>query len=165
MPNNQHVYIELGGNIGDTKLYFDTVYQVFAENRIKITQKSSIYETAPWGFEASQPFLNQVLVIETNLSPIEFLKFCQQVEKHLGRQRGSKQYISRIIDIDILLWKDEIIELPNLKVPHPMMAQRKFVLQPLNEVRPDLVHPIYKISISKMLEQCEDSLKCQRVSY
>lgn len=165
MLQNQLIYIELGGNIGETELYFDEVCKVFEEKGIKIIKKSSVYETEPWGFEASQPFLNQVLVLETSFSPIEFLAFCQQTEKQLGRQRGSKQYISRTIDIDILLWKNEIIDLKELKVPHPMMTKRRFVLEPLAEVAPELVHPISGVSISKMLEHCEDNLKCKQRYY
>jgi 2-amino-4-hydroxy-6-hydroxymethyldihydropteridine diphosphokinase len=161
MSNNRFIYIGLGGNIGDTNHYFNEVCRIFEESGIQIVKKSSVYETEPWGFKAIQTFLNQVLAVDTALSPDEFLGLCQQIELKSGRQRGSEQYISRTIDIDILLWKDEVIDLPELKVPHPLIAKRRFVLDPLHEIAPDLKHPVNGMTIKDLLLQCEDKLKCQ----
>lgn len=157
------VYLLLGGNLGDKE-------KIFSEARInlhnligEITAQSAVYETEPWGFESTDLFWNQVLEIVTSLSPEEVLRKTQQTELELGRIRKSNQYDSRIIDIDILFYGEEIVELPTLIIPHPRIQERKFVLIPLNEIAPDLKHPVFQKTISQLLSECADELRVEKV--
>ncbi|HCY41339.1 MAG TPA: 2-amino-4-hydroxy-6-hydroxymethyldihydropteridine diphosphokinase [Prolixibacteraceae bacterium] len=157
------IYILLGGNLGNKE-------KIFSEARInlnnligKITTQSAVYETEPWGFESADLFWNQVLEIATSLSPEEVLRETQKTELELGRIRKSDQYDSRIIDIDILFFGEATVELPNLIIPHPRIQERKFVLIPLNEVAPDLKHPVLQKTISQLLAECTDQLRVEKV--
>lgn len=157
------VYLLLGGNLGDKE-------KIFSEARInlhnligEITAQSAVYETEPWGFESTDLFWNQVLEIVTSLSPEEVLRKTQQTELELGRIRKSNQYDSRIVDIDILFYGEEIVELPTLIIPHPRIQERKFVLIPLNEIAPDLKHPVFQKTISQLLSECADELRVEKV--
>ncbi|OFX62538.1 MAG: 2-amino-4-hydroxy-6-hydroxymethyldihydropteridine diphosphokinase [Bacteroidetes bacterium GWB2_41_8] len=157
------IYILLGGNLGNKE-------KIFSEARInlnnligKITTQSAVYETEPWGFESADLFWNQVLEIATSLSPEEVLRETQKTELELGRIRKSDQYDSRIIDIDILFFGEATVELQNLIIPHPRIQERKFVLIPLNEVAPDLKHPVLQKTISQLLAECTDQLRVEKV--
>jgi 2-amino-4-hydroxy-6-hydroxymethyldihydropteridine diphosphokinase len=122
-----------------------------------ILKASSVYETAAWGKEDQGAFLNQVLKVETNLHPEEVLKTILQIEEYLGRKRELK-YGPRTIDIDILFFNDKIINRRALKIPHPQMQNRRFVLVPLNEIAPGKVHPTLHKTISQLLAECPDPL-------
>lgn len=126
----------------------------------KIVGRSSLYETEPWGFSCEENFLNQVVVVETELSPRDFLEQCLSIEKQLGRVRhsGGPRYTSRPIDIDILFYDSLSINSPELTVPHPRLAERRFVLVPLAEIMPDFIHPLLHKSISALLSACPDQL-------
>ncbi len=157
------LYLLLGGNLGDKK-------KIFSEARInlhnlvgEITAQSAVYETEPWGFESTDLFWNQVLEIVTKLSPEEVLLKTQQTELELGRIRKSNQYDSRIIDIDILFFGEEIVELPDLIVPHPRIQERRFALIPLNEIAPNLRHPVFQKTITQLLAECNDQLRVEKV--
>jgi len=117
----------------------------------------------PWGFESNDLFWNQVLEISTNLSPEEVLVQTQQIELELGRIRKPDQYDSRLIDIDILFYGDQIISLENLIVPHPRIQERKFALVPLCEIASELIHPVFQKSIRQLLEECADKLNVEKV--
>lgn len=149
-------FLLLGGNIGDVGQRFRSAYEIIEKNAGKIISYSSIYETAPWGFEAKSNFLNQVIKIETLLDSTELLNVILKAEKMLGRERGNKKYTSRKIDIDILFFNDEVIHTPNLVIPHPKLHERKFTLVPLFEIAPDLFHPQLKKSISILVDECTD---------
>ncbi len=128
-----------------------------------IMASSSIYRTPPFGFDADNDFLNQVLVVDTVLTPYIFLERIWDIERSYGRERGSAEeeiakwearkrgergYCSRNMDIDILFWNDEIIDTDLLVIPHPLMCGRKFVMRPLAEVLPDFVHPVVGRTVS-----------------
>ena len=155
----------LGSNSGDRhQLLKDAV--VMLQEAGRVISKSACYETEPWGFEAEENFLNQVVVFDTDQSPIDFLHYCLAVEKKLGRVRksGGPRYSSRPIDIDMLFCDSQIIDLPELTVPHPRMCERNFVLTPLAEVMPDFVHPVNHHSVRELLHSCTDHsavLKCE----
>ena len=157
------IYILLGGNIGDKKRIFSEVYDRLAQQIGKISAQSAIYETEPWGFESDDLFWNQVLEISCELLPEEVLKKTQQIEIELGRIRKKNQYDSRIIDIDILFYGNQIIELKNLVIPHQRIQERNFVLVPMNEIASDFIHPVFQKSISQMLSECTDQLKVEKI--
>jgi len=113
---------------------------------------SSVYETEPMYLEDQSWFLNCVLIVETDAAPGELLEWLKEVEASMGRDPQDARNSPRVIDADILFYEDRIVSLPSLEVPHPRMAERAFVLVPLNEVRPRLVHPVLRKSVTAMLE-------------
>ena len=153
------LYLLLGGNLGNKQQVFSEARERLARQLGPITTQSAIYETEPWGFESDDIFWNQVIEIETSLSAEEVLPQTQQIEHELGRIRKANQYDSRIIDIDILFCGNQVIELENLVVPHPRIQERKFVLVPLCEIAPELIHPVFLKSIKQILVECTDPLK------
>ncbi|MBC8005275.1 MAG: 2-amino-4-hydroxy-6-hydroxymethyldihydropteridine diphosphokinase [Verrucomicrobia bacterium] len=157
------VYLLLGGNLGDKRHVFSETTRLLSERIGPITGQSHLYETEPWGFESDDLFWNQALELSVELSAPEVLEKCQQIEKEIGRIRKAQQYDSRIIDIDILFYGNEIVELPGLVIPHPRIGERKFVLVPLNEIAAGLIHPVNHKSISQMLDECPDPLKVEKV--
>jgi len=158
------LYILLGGNLGDKKRIFSDVSTLLNERLGKISSQSAIYETEPWGFESPDLFWNQVLELSTNLSPEEVLAQTQQIELELGRIRKENQYSSRLIDIDILFYGDQIINQENLTVPHPRIQERKFALIPLCEIAPELIHPVLRKSMRQLLVESTDPLKVEKVT-
>ena len=157
------VTLIFGGNQGDRKALIDEAVKEMSELG-KIETRSSLYETAPWGFESENTFYNQIVTYNTELSPEEVLDKCQQTEQKLGRVRAGVQFCSRTMDIDILFCDSRIIDTPRLTVPHPRMAQRNFVLCPLNEIMPDFMHPVLRKKISELLQESPDTLKTEIIS-
>lgn len=158
------LYILLGGNLGDKQKVFSETRERLNKLLGEITSRSAVYETEPWGFESSDLFWNQVLEISTSLSPEEVLCLTQQTEIELGRIRHPDQYSSRVMDIDILFYGNQVINQKNLVIPHPRIQERKFALIPLCDVAPDLVHPIFQKSIIRLLEECTDQLNVKKKS-
>ena len=157
------VYILLGGNLGDREENM-TVARSYIEEQVgKIIKVSSIYETASWGIAGQPDFLNQVVLILTNFSAEKVMETILAIENKMGRIRTEKN-ASRIIDIDILFFNDEVINEPGLTVPHPQIQNRKFVLEPLDEIASDLIHPIFKQSIKNLLSTSKDKLKVKPLS-
>jgi 2-amino-4-hydroxy-6-hydroxymethyldihydropteridine diphosphokinase len=150
------VFLGIGGNIGNKADNFTKVYTFIKNELGEIAKKSSVYETPPWGFTADEKFWNQVLVIETKLSPTELLQKITEIENHFGRKREIGKYNSREMDIDILYYDEIFLETENLVIPHPRIAQRKFVLVPLNEIAPDFKHPLLRLTSFQLLENCRD---------
>lgn len=130
----------------------------------EIVMTSSIYETEPWGFNAPEKFLNQVLEIETFHEPKNLLKILQRIENDLGRKRITGKYESRVIDIDILFYDDLIVDEKDLVIPHPKITQRMFVLKPLIEIAANLSHPVTGQCIKHLYEQCPDKLSVKQYS-
>jgi 2-amino-4-hydroxy-6-hydroxymethyldihydropteridine diphosphokinase len=152
----EKVYLGLGTNLGDRELNLrkaiNNVYELIGS----VVLVSSIYETEPVGFRSEEKFLNMVAEVDTMLKPSGVMDMILKAEALLGRVRKGNKYTSRIIDLDILLFGNRIIENDSLSVPHPMMHERRFVLIPLCEIAPDLVHPILEKSIKTLLSECQD---------
>ncbi|MCB0518886.1 MAG: 2-amino-4-hydroxy-6-hydroxymethyldihydropteridine diphosphokinase [Lewinellaceae bacterium] len=157
MAQTHIIYLLTGGNLGDRIATLLSAKQLIQERLGKIVQTSSFYETAAWG-EVDQPdYINQALEVATTLSPKEVLKVIFNIEASLGRVRRSK-WESRPIDIDILFYDDLILETKELTIPHPRLHRRNFVLIPMLEIAPELVHPILKKTIEELYEDSEDDL-------
>ncbi|MEB2782913.1 2-amino-4-hydroxy-6-hydroxymethyldihydropteridine diphosphokinase [Algoriphagus sp. C2-6-M1] len=144
----------LGGNRGDRISLLKLAVEAVSELG-QVTLKSKIYETEAWGGVAKGPFLNQVLEIKTKFSPAELLAFTQKIETDLGRKR-EEHWGDRTMDIDIIYFGDSIIDTPELRIPHPFLAERKFVLVPLAEILPDFRHSVFGKSSLEMLAECDD---------
>ncbi|TXE06720.1 2-amino-4-hydroxy-6-hydroxymethyldihydropteridine diphosphokinase [Algoriphagus aquimarinus] len=144
----------VGGNKGDRNALLKSAVEAVSELG-EMTLRSKVYETEAWGGVAKGPFLNQVVEIKTAYSPFELLAFIQQIETTLGRKRD-EHWGDRTMDIDIIFFGDRVIDTPELQVPHPFIAERKFVLVPLAEVLSEFIHPVLGKSSQQMLEECED---------
>ena len=137
------VYLGLGSNLGRRRSLLKKAIQLIGERVGEVVRQSSFIETEPWGFESKHKFLNGVILCETDKSPREVLVLTQQIERELGRTNKSTDsslqspdYSDRKIDIDILLYDDITIDEPDLKIPHPLMHERDFVMKPLNMIKP-----------------------------
>ena len=131
------VYLGLGSNLGDRHALMEKAISLIGERIGKVVRQSSFIETEPWGFESDNRFLNAVILVETEHTPREVLTLTQQIEREMGRTKksGSAGYADRPMDIDILIYDDLEINEPDLKIPHPLMHEREFVMIPLREVR------------------------------
>lgn len=150
-------YIALGTNLGNKRRNLILAGALLAERGGDVKAMSGFYETEPWGFESDNTFLNAALLLETPLSPLDLLHLTQGIEKEMGR--GSKsdgEYHDRVIDIDILLYGGEVIDVPGLAVPHPLMHKRGFVLRPLAEIAPYAVHSILGKNMLELLGEIEN---------
>lgn len=146
------VYIGIGSNLGDREENCRNAIKLLIESGIKVLQMSSKIETEPWGVTDQPRFINMAIVAETDHPPLELLRLLKNIESDAGR-RHTIRWGPRVIDLDILLYDDEIIKTPELEIPHPRMCDREFVLKPLAEICPDVVHPVYKKSIKELLEE------------
>ena len=145
----------LGTNLEDRWNNLIICREMIAKDVGNILKASSIYETAAWGKTDQPSFLNQVLIVETELTPVELLKALNAIENKMGRVRKEK-WGERLIDIDILYFDDLLMDTAELKIPHPEITNRRFTLEPLNELVPDLVDPRVGMSINEMLATCKD---------
>jgi 2-amino-4-hydroxy-6-hydroxymethyldihydropteridine diphosphokinase len=145
------VYIGLGSNLGDKKGHLERARTMLkAVDDLEITRTSSLYLTSPWGKLDQDDFLNQVIEVKTGLKPMELLDQLQKIEIKMGRQRNVK-WGPRNIDLDILLYGDEVINLPELRVPHPHMRERLFVLIPLQEINAKIIFPDDGVKLREVL--------------
>lgn len=152
-------HLLLGSNLGNRIENISNALNYIGLQIGRLVSVSSVYETEPWGFQSEDLFLNQAVIVETHLTPQSVLKIIQQIEQELGRVRfDGSGYKSRIIDVDILFFDDEIIDSQSLTIPHPQLHNRRFVLTPLTEISPEKVHPVQKKNISQLLEMCNDPL-------
>jgi len=137
------VYLGLGTNLGDKMRNLNDALSLLAMEVGEVLCQSSFYESKPNGFESENDFLNAAVLVETSLSPFDLLAKTQMLESQLGRATSrAKIYVDRIIDIDILMYENRIINQPALKIPHPLFAERDFVLIPMAEIAPEMVHPL-----------------------
>ena len=156
------LYLLIGGNVGDRSYNLKqavTNIELFCG---ELLMHSSIYETAPWGKADQELFLNQALLVKTSLDAPTAMKTILEIEEKMGRKRLEK-YGSRIIDIDILFFNSEIVNLPQLKIPHPQIPNRRFVLEPMNEIAAEFVHPVLRKSIQQLLKECPDMLSVKKI--
>jgi 2-amino-4-hydroxy-6-hydroxymethyldihydropteridine diphosphokinase len=150
------IYLCIGGNLGEREANLEEARDFIDFNLGDVIAASAIYESEPWGMTDVPNFLNQVVQIQTELSNEELLSEILELEEFFGRERNAEGYVSREMDIDMLFINQEIIETETLRVPHPRIAQRRFVLTPLAEIAPDLIHPELKKSIQELLASCPD---------
>lgn len=163
MKIQRTTYLSLGTNEGNKLENLQNACNLIAEKIGRISKISSVYKTASWGFDSDQ-FFNICIEVSTNLNPEKLLERVLSIETSLGRERtDTTEYKARIIDIDVLLFEDEIIFYKNLKVPHPRMLDRKFVLVPLAEISPNLKHPVAKKTILICLQSCTDSSEIEKI--
>lgn len=148
-----YVYFSLGTNLGDKEHNLRLAVQKIEERIGKVISLSAFYATAPWGFSSENTFLNAAVCVETFLPPLSVLYLTQEIEREIGRTRKSVGgvYSDRLIDIDLLLYDDRVMDTPELKLPHPLMHERRFVMEPLAEIAPDLVHPVLKKKMRELL--------------
>jgi 2-amino-4-hydroxy-6-hydroxymethyldihydropteridine diphosphokinase len=150
------VYLSLGSNLGDRLQYLKKAIRKIKESdKISIKKISSVYETEPVVCENQPQFLNLVLEAQTSLAPLPLLERLLSIEKEMGRKREEK-WGPRNVDVDILLYADQIVKSDRLAIPHPRMHQRKFVLVPLAQIAPQTLHPLLKKNVKEILESCDD---------
>ncbi|HET6722143.1 MAG TPA: 2-amino-4-hydroxy-6-hydroxymethyldihydropteridine diphosphokinase [Chitinophagaceae bacterium] len=157
------VYLLIGGNLGYRKENFSRAISLINEQCGSLTKSSSVYETEAWGITDQPSFLNQALEIVTELNARQLMRKILKIEKIMGRVRKEKLG-PRIIDIDILLFENEIHDLRFLKIPHPELQNRRFVLVPLAEINSGLQHPVLKKTIAQLLEECPDNLEVKKIA-
>lgn len=151
------VYLHIGTNIGDRAKNLAEARRLISERIGSIESVSSIYETEAWGIREQEDFYNQALSVGTALSAEELLKHTKQIEQDMGRVKERKWY-KRLIDVDILFYEKDVVELENLKIPHREIGNRNFVLIPMLEIAADLKHPISKKTIEEIYQESEDPL-------
>ena len=149
------VYLQLGSNLGDRKAIFSNAIIAISEHVGKIFIYSKIYESSPWRVDGQSNYLNQIIGVKTILSANDILKKTLKIEKKIGRVRVEK-WEERLIDIDIIFFNNDIIETSNLCIPHKYMHKRNFVLKPMKEIAPNLIHPKYNKTIVKLFEESKD---------
>ena len=137
------VYLGLGTNLGDKEQNLRMSIKKIEERIGNVVSLSAFYATAPWGFSSENSFLNAAVCVETTLLPLQVLEETQRIERELGRTEKSVNglYADRLIDIDLLLYDDRVMDAEGLILPHPLMTERRFVMEPLSEIAPDVVHP------------------------
>jgi 2-amino-4-hydroxy-6-hydroxymethyldihydropteridine diphosphokinase len=154
-------YLLLGSNMGNNKAQLSNAIVQIEKKIGSVTRQSSLYATDAWGNTKQPDFLNQVIIVETGLSAIQTMETILSIEKKMGRLRTVKN-APRIIDIDILFFNNEIIDQEHLSVPHPQIQNRRFVLVPLNQLSPNLRHPVLKKSVHQLLIHCPDKLNVKK---
>ena len=155
------VYLLLGSNIGNSKTSLAKAITQIEKQIGTITRLSNLYTTAAWGNARQPDFLNRVIIVKTALSALQTMQTILVIEEEMGRIRTVKN-APRIIDIDILFFNKEIIELEQLSIPHPQIQNRRFVLVPLNQLSPNLMHPVLKSSVHQLLLHCPDRLNVKK---
>lgn len=158
MKLNQHIFIGVGTNLGDRLQNIRRAYELIEEQAGQILQRSSVYQSPPWGFEADQDFYNTVICLQTEHTPDALIRILKNTEQLMGRVKTSEQgYESRVIDLDIVDFEGRVLITDLLQLPHPNMHRRAFVLKPLQEICPRWVHPVTHESIDVLLNALNPS--------
>ena len=165
MDETERVVLLLGSNIEPREKYLEDAISLLEGYLGKSTAVSEVYESEPWGFEAKISFYNRAVVFDTDKTPEELLHLCLQTEKTLGRVRNNIEgYTSRTMDVDMLYFGNKIINSEQLTVPHPRLPLRRFALQPMVEVMPELIHPILNKNQEELLLECPDQSEVKLVN-
>lgn len=154
--------LQLGSNMGNSRVQFAFAQRLIVASVGEIVAASSLYDTLPWGNTTQHNFLNQVLEVQTKLTPYNLINTILSIEDKMGRVRN-ELYGARIIDIDILFINNKIIKSKHLTVPHPLIDQRRFVLTPLVEMKPNYVHPVLQKTMAELLAECTDTLAVHKI--
>lgn len=158
-------YILLGGNEGDVDQTMARALARMGEVG-RVTAVSDIVESEAWGYSSALPFHNVAARLESAIEPLRLLTFLKGLEREMGRREKTKAgYEDRPIDLDILLWGDNVVETETLMIPHPRMHLRRFALAPLAQIAPDAEHPILRKSIARLLQECEDTGYVKRIGH
>ena len=153
------IFLSLGSNLGDRGQNLKKGISLLEQLAGRPGAISSIYETEPWGCDSDLNFYNQVIELFTPLRPLPLLEAIHEIEKMCGRDRSAPRYAPRTLDVDILLYGDSVLEFPELVVPHPNLQERQFVLVPLTEIAPHMVHPVLNKDMEQLLRDCGDDKK------
>ena len=158
----QFVFLSIGSNLGNRKRVLNLSKGSISSNIGDIILESSLYKTAAWGNKKLDWFYNQVIGVSTSLDPNKVLQQCLEIETLLGRERNdSTDYENRVIDIDVLLFGSQVVHTNSLTIPHPRLHLRNFVLFPLAEIAPEIMHPIMELSINQLKKKCIDQNKIE----
>ena len=150
------VFLQLGSNLGERELLLQDAIIAIEDRVGLVVEKSKVYESVPWRVEGQENYLNQIIKVKTEMLADDVLSIVLDIEKELGRIRIEK-WGERLIDIDIIFYNDSIIETPDLCVPHKHLHERMFVLTPLHNIAPEMVHPKYNKTIEELLNMCTDT--------
>lgn len=157
MNKQTECFLMLGSNMGNRANNLEEAISLLSTSVGELLVKSEIFESEPWGYEEEVSYYNMAVMVSTFLEPKAVLTECLSVEDKLGRVRTKNSYEARPIDIDILFYEDSVINEPELTIPHPRISERRFVLEPLHSIAPELIHPVFNASIEKLLHECPDS--------
>lgn len=148
------IYLGLGSNLGEKEVYLHKAIEQIEKQIGPLVARSVFFVSEPWGFESINTFVNACVAAETTIDPKACLRLIKGIEEALGRpNKASGEYSDRVIDVDILFYDNWVMEEPELIIPHPLLHQRMFVLKPLSEIAPELVHPIYKKTVLELLSE------------
>ena len=161
--NINSAFLLLGSNMGNREEFLNKAIELIGKQVGFIKKKSSLYNTAAWGKNDQNDFLNQVVFIETNSTAQKLLSTILKIEQTLGRKRNEK-WAERTIDIDILYFNREILNSKTLTVPHPLIQDRRFALLPLSEIAPKYIHPVLHKNTKELLEVCNDKLEVRKLT-
>jgi 2-amino-4-hydroxy-6-hydroxymethyldihydropteridine diphosphokinase len=150
------IFLSLGSNLGDRRNNLERAVILLEEQAGHIEARSAIYETEPWGFSSDKSFYNQAVELNSSQDPIHLLKILHDIERICGRRQKAVRYAPRTVDLDILFFNNCIIKTPDLVLPHPTLHLRRFVLIPLAEIAPHVIHPVLNRSIEQLRKSCTD---------
>ena len=151
------IYLSLGSNLGDREMHLNEAKELIQTRIAVLEEVSGTYESGAWGYSSENRYYNCCISLHTSLPPLRLMDQILEIEQEMGRQRTGRGYNDRIIDIDLLFYGDWKLDHPRLTIPHPAIGERRFVLVPMAEIAPGLVHPVNQRTMVQMLRSCSDS--------
>jgi 2-amino-4-hydroxy-6-hydroxymethyldihydropteridine diphosphokinase len=158
------VFLSLGSNMGNRRAHLKKAARLLDSDGDSVPNSSPVYETEPWGTTRQRHYYNQVVELATFLKPAELLEKLHRIEFICGRKHTSERYAPRPMDIDILFYEHIILTTETLKIPHPLLHERRFVLVPITDIAPEFVHPVLGKTMNQLLTSCEDEMKVVKIS-